>query len=223
MNTTVKPFLHNGDGKHGKHGKRAWIAMAALALGCHFASANAASLRISVVDQTGAPVRDAIVYATPVAGNLPPAQPATAIIDQIKRQFVPMVSVVRTGTAITFPNKDNFEHDVYSFSPAKRFELHLYHGVPANPVVFDKPGLVVMGCKIHDSMVAYLLVVETPWFAKTDASGQATIDNVPAGSYTLTAWHYRLADAAVLPVQTRTVSADTGASFKLNLSADAGR
>lgn len=215
MNTTVGPLMNNG-----KHGKRARLAMATLALGCHFASANAASLRISVLDQTGAPVHDAIVYATPISGNLPPAKPASAIIDQIKRKFVPMVSVVRTGTAVTFPNKDNFEHDVYSFSPAKRFELHLYHGVPANPIVFDKPGLVVMGCNIHDSMIEYLLVVDTPWFAKTDASGQATIDNLPADSYRLTAWHYRLADVKVLPAQTQAVSADTKASFKLNLSAE---
>ncbi|SEK05586.1 methylamine utilization protein [Paraburkholderia diazotrophica] len=214
MNTTARPFICNG-----KHRKRALLATAVLALGCHFASASAASLQISVIDQTGAPVRDAVVYATPVSGKLPAAKPAAAIIDQIKRKFVPMVSVVQTGTAITFPNKDNFEHDVYSFSPAKKFELHLYHGVPANPVVFDKPGVVVMGCNIHDSMVAYLLVVDTPWFAKTDASGHATIDNLPADSYRLTAWHYRLVDTHALPAQTTAVSADTKASFRLNLSA----
>ena len=96
---------------------------------------------------------------------------------------MPLVSVVQTGAAITFPNKDNIEHDVYSFSPAKRFELNLYHGIPASPVVFDKAGLVVMGCNIHDSMIAYLLIVDTPWFAKTDASGRATIDNLPADAY----------------------------------------
>jgi plastocyanin len=191
--------------------------LAALCIGA--GAAHAASLQVSVVDQTGAPVADAIVYATPVSGKLPPQKPATAIIDQIKRRFVPKVSVVQTGTAITFPNKDNFEHDVYSFSPAKKFELHLYHGVPANPVVFDKPGLVVMGCNIHDTMVAYLFVVETPWFAKTDASGHATLDNLPADKYKLTAWHYRIADANALPVQTSTAGADAKASFKLNLSA----
>jgi plastocyanin len=184
------------------------------------ATANAASVQVSVVDQTGAPVADAIVYATPVSGKLPPQKPATAIIDQIKRRFVPKVSVVQTGTAITFPNKDNFEHDVYSFSPAKKFELHLYHGVPANPVVFDKPGLVVMGCNIHDTMVAYLLVVETPYFAKTDAGGRATLDNLPADKYRLTAWHYRIADANALPTQAATAGADAKASFRLNLSAE---
>ena len=195
---------------------RLFSTVALLAIGV--GAAHAASVQVTIVDQTGAPVPDAIVYATPVSGKLPPQKPATAIIDQIKRRFVPKVSVVQTGTAITFPNKDNFEHDVYSFSPAKKFELHLYHGVPANPIVFDKPGLVVMGCNIHDTMVAYLLVVETPWFAKTDASGHATLDNLPADKYKLTAWHYRIANANALPAQTAAASADTKASFKLDLT-----
>lgn len=198
---------------------RRWLSLAACALGLHAAATQAANLQVTIVDQSGAPVADAVVYATPASGKLPPAKPPGAIIDQIKRQFVPYVSVVQTGTAITFPNKDNFEHDVYSFSPAKKFELHLYHGVPANPVVFDKPGLVVMGCNIHDSMVAYLLVVDTPWFAKTDASGHASIDNLPADSYRLTAWHHQLADANALPTQKVTASADTKAAFTLKLSA----
>jgi len=97
-------------------------------------SANAAGMRVQVADQLGAPVMDAIVYAVPVSGKLPAAKPAGAVIDQIKRQFVPLVSVAQTGAAITFPNKDNIEHDVYSFSPAKHFELNLYHGIPAKPV-----------------------------------------------------------------------------------------
>src|SRR6202008_2143794 len=114
--------------------KRAWFALLGCALGLQFADARAVDLRVQVVDQAGAPVTDAVVYATPVSGKLPPAKPAGAIIDQIKRQFVPLVSVVQTGAAITFPNKDNFEHDVYSFSPARKFERHLYHRGSASPV-----------------------------------------------------------------------------------------
>ncbi|WP_345817099.1 methylamine utilization protein (plasmid) [Paraburkholderia sp. PREW-6R] len=198
-------------------GRQAWLSMAACWIALHASAAGAASLQVAVVDQNGAPVADAVVYAAPVSGKLPPAKPAGAIVDQIKRQFVPLVSVVQSGTAISFPNKDNFEHDVYSFSPAKKFELHLYHGVPASPVVFDKPGLVVMGCNIHDSMVAYVMVVDTPWFAKTDASGRALIDNLPADNYRVTAWHYRLADANNLPMQK--LPSGAKASFTLNLSA----
>jgi plastocyanin len=180
--------------------------------------AHAASIRVQVADQAGAPVPDAIVYALPANGRLPATKPAGAVIDQIKRRFVPMVSVVQTGASVTFPNKDNIEHDVYSFSPAKRFELNLYHGIPANPVVFDKPGLVVMGCNIHDTMVAYLLIVETPWFAKTDASGAATIENVPAGAYKVTAWHFRQSDPNAQPVQKISAGAADGvAKFALQL------
>ncbi|MDR5767120.1 MULTISPECIES: methylamine utilization protein [unclassified Caballeronia] len=177
--------------------------------------AHAGSVRVQVVDQAGAPVPDAIVYALPVNGKPPATKPTSAVIDQIKRRFVPMVSVVQTGASVAFPNKDNIEHDVYSFSPPKRFELNLYHGIPANPVVFDKPGLVVMGCNIHDSMVAYLLIVDTPWFAKTDAHGAATIDNLPADAYKVIAWHFRQSDPNAQPTQK--VNADGAAKFVLQL------
>ncbi len=157
-------------------------------------SAAAASLPVRVLDTNGAPVADAIIYAVPLHGTVPPARPGEIMIDQIKRHFVPMVSVARAGTTVRFPNKDNFEHDVYSFSPAKNFHLNLYHGETAKPVQFDKAGLVVMGCSIHDQMVAYLMLVDTPYFAKTDQSGAAHLDNLPADTYKVTAWHYKMVD-----------------------------
>jgi plastocyanin len=178
--------------------------------------AHASSINVQVLDQAGAPVPDAVVYAMPVNGKLPASKPAPAVIDQIKRRFVPMVSVVQAGAAVTFPNKDNIEHDVYSFSPAKRFELTLYHGIPANPVTFDKPGLVVMGCNIHDAMVAYLLIVETPYFARTDANGTATL-TVPPDSYKLVAWHFRLTDPNAQPSQKVAAATDAATKFSLQL------
>lgn len=183
-------------------------------------AATAASLHVQVVDASGAPAADTIVYAVPVSGRLPANAPAGAIIDQIHRKFVPLVSVIQTGGAITFPNKDNFEHDVYSFSPAKKFELKLYHGIPAHPVIFDKPGLVVMGCNIHDMMIAYLLVVDTPYFAKTDARGQATLDGLPADSYQVSAWSYRSVDQDARTTQKLAVGADASAKFMLPLKPD---
>ncbi|WP_183085275.1 methylamine utilization protein [Trinickia fusca] len=199
---------------------RCLVGALCLPLCLPFVAARAAPLRALVVDQRGTPIPDAVVYAEPVDGKLPPPKRPQAVIDQIKRRFVPLVSVVRTGTAVTFPNKDNIEHDVYSFSPAKRFELHLYHGVPAKPVMFDKPGLVVMGCNIHDQMIAYLLVVDTPWFAKTDAHGEASIDDVPPHTYKLTVWHYRMLDPDRLP--SRNVAAGSGgpARFTLQLKSE---
>jgi plastocyanin len=190
------------------------VFFAAFALGATLA--HASNVTVQVVDQTGAPVQDAVVYAVPASGKLPPAKPMPAAIDQVKRRFVPMVSVVQSGASVTFPNKDNIEHDVYSFSPAKRFELNLYHGIPASPVVFDKPGLVVMGCNIHDTMVAYLLIVDTPYFAKTDAKGAATI-SVPADSYKLVAWHFRLSDPNAQPSQKLNATADSATKFALTL------
>lgn len=182
--------------------------------------ANAAAVRVQVADQLGAPVMDAVVYAVPVSGKLPATKPVGAVIDQIKRQFVPLVSVAQTGAAITFPNKDNIEHDVYSFSPAKHFELNLYHGIPAKPVVFDNPGLVVMGCNIHDTMVAYLLLVDTPYFAKTDANGRAEINNLPADNYKLMVWHYRVTDPNALPASQVSVGSDSSAKFTLQLKTE---
>jgi plastocyanin len=186
----------------------------------HGVQVRAEQLRASVVDQAGAPVADAVVYAMPIGAKAPPAKTATAVIDQIKRRFVPLVSVVQTGTAVSFPNRDNIEHDVYSFSPAKRFELHLYRGVPAKRVVFDQPGLVVMGCNIHDQMIAYLLVVDTPWFAKTDASGQASIDDIPAGAYRLAAWHYRMPAQAPHPARDVNAGAAQPAALTVQLTSE---
>jgi len=164
-------------------GRHALLCVVALAA----QSAVAADLRVEVRDPSGRPVADAAVYALPdKPGQL--EGPRKATIDQVGRQFVPRVSVIQTGTAVMFPNSDNIRHSVYSFSPAKTFELKIYSGVPAAPVVFDKPGIVVMGCNIHDSMVAWVLVVDTPYFARTDTAGDATLPNLPPGNYTLRAW-----------------------------------
>jgi plastocyanin len=127
-----------------------------------------------------------------------------AIIDQINKKFVPRVSVVRAGTTITFPNSDRIRHQVYSFSPAKTFTLKLYAGSPNTPVTFDRAGLVVLGCNIHDNMVAFIGVVDSPYFAKTVASGAATL-NLPAGRYRLRVWHPNA--VAAIPTREITVAA----------------
>jgi len=147
----------------------------------------AASLHVQVHDPAGQPMADAVVYAVP---ERPLAHEAVskAIIDQIDRHFVPRISVVQAGTAVLFPNSDNIRHSVYSFSSPKVFTLKIYSGVPANPIVFDKPGVVVLGCNIHDSMVAWILIVDTPYFARTDSAGMATLPNLPPGNYSLHGW-----------------------------------
>ncbi len=105
------------------------------------------------------------------------ARPPTDAVDQVDKQFVPYVKVVFVGAKVGFPNSDRIRHQVYSFSPAKKFELPLYGGTDAPPVVFDKPGVVVLGCNIHDWMIGYIYVSETPFFAKTGPGGTAVIDD----------------------------------------------
>ena len=157
------------------------------------AHAQPAEVVATVKDQHGKPLADAVVIAVPTDGsNRAPAKPRDDAIFQVDKEFVPKVSVVLTGTAIAFPNNDSVRHHVYSFSAAKKFELPLYQGVPASPVVFDKAGVVILGCNIHDWMVAYVYVSESPHFAKSGADGNATITGLPPGAYVVRAWHPQL-------------------------------
>ena len=147
----------------------------------------AAPLVVEVRDEHGKPLQDVAVWAERQGD--PAASPrhdgAPARIDQRARTFIPYVTVVQTGTAIEFPNNDTIRHHVYSFSPAKVFSLKLYLGTPAEPVLFDKPGEVVLGCNIHDHMVAYVYVVDTPHFAVTGSDGRVRLDGLAPGSWRL--------------------------------------
>ncbi|HYC92058.1 MAG TPA: methylamine utilization protein [Thermoanaerobaculia bacterium] len=147
----------------------------------------AATLTVQVTDARGRALDDAVVYAVPEGRSLPLAR-RTATMDQRNRQFVPQVLPVQAGTAVHFPNNDDVQHHVYSFSPAKKFQLPLYKGTPANPEIFDRAGVVTLGCNIHDQMSAFIIVVDTPYFAKTER-GLAAIDDVEAGRYTVEVWN----------------------------------
>jgi plastocyanin len=142
-----------------------------------------------VRDPAGRPVADAVVYAIPPAGPSDTKARRTVEVQQIDREFVPYVSVIQTGTAVTFPNRDPILHHVYSFSPAKTFEIKLYTGKSPNAIVFDKSGVVTLGCNIHDWMIGYILVVATPHFARTDKEGAASLRDLPPGTYELHVWH----------------------------------
>jgi plastocyanin len=180
----------------------------------------AANLTIMVTDTTGAPLPDAVVWAEPV-GKVSLPTPDTAAIEQKNRQFLPLVSVVQTGASVSFPNRDKVKHHVYSFSPAKTFELKLYSGVPSTPVVFDKAGTVVLGCNIHDQMLAFIRVVDTPYFALSDSTGKASIANVPNGPYTLKAWHYAQSNENAVFEKPLAVKADDQTAVKLDINTSA--
>jgi plastocyanin len=176
----------------------------------HAAAAHNTEIIATVTDPQGNPLADAVIVAVPADRTRVAAKPRDDAIFQVDKEFVPKVTVVAAGTAVAFPNNDTVRHHVYSFSPARRFELPLYQGVPAQPVVFDKPGVVVLGCNIHDWMVAYVYVAESPYFAKTGADGRARIVDVPPRNYLVRAWHPQLdgdeaATARVLDVKGRSV------------------
>lgn len=152
-------------------------------------AATAATAQIEVETEAGKPLAGAVVFLESREARAA-AKPAQGVeIAQVARQFSPQVTVVPIGTSVQFPNRDTVRHHVYSFSPTKNFELKLYAGKDANPVLFDKPGIAVLGCNIHDNMAAWVVVVETPYYGQSGANGRATLDNVPAGNYRLRVWH----------------------------------
>lgn len=153
---------------------------------------HAASLQAKLVDNQGQPLANAVLSLRSAVA--PVVAPATAVMDQRSQQFAPTVLAVRSGTSVAFPNSDNIRHHVYSFSLAKRFELRLYQGTPSEPVIFDTPGVVVLGCNIHDWMVGYIYVTDDPWFAVSDEQGRLSLEQLPPGAYTVSLWHPQTPD-----------------------------
>lgn len=150
--------------------------------------AAAGDVTVVVTSQAGQPVRDAVVMVR--APGAAPSRPAGPLVmAQQNVSFQPYVLIVPLGATVAFPNRDRVRHHVYSFSPAKKFELKLYGRDESRTVTFDKPGPVSLGCNIHDRMIGFVYVTETPYAAKTGVDGVAIVRNVPAGSATLQVWH----------------------------------
>lgn len=190
-------------------------------LGWGGSQAIAATLTVQVTDSQGQALSDAVVFLASPEAKLA-SKPLTQVdIAQQNKAFVPEVSVVTVGTPVNFPNRDKVRHHVYSFSPIKSFEIKLYAGVPNAPVVFDKPGIAVLGCNIHDNMAAWTVVLETPWFGKTNATGHTQIKDVPAGKYQLRTWHTSLPVGAPALDQTVTLTQKGAQSLTVRLSASA--
>jgi plastocyanin len=178
--------------------------------------ARAGTLDAAVRDGSGQPVADAVVYAVPASGGLE-ARGRTAEIEQVEREFVPFVTVVQVGTSVAFPNRDPIMHHVYSFSAAKPFEIKLYTGKAPSEVLFDKPGVVVLGCNIHDWMLAYVAVVPTPWFGRSDATGMVHLRDLPAGAYEVSAWHPLQRSAVPAQAVTMTAAGTVEQAFAFEL------
>ncbi len=177
--------------------------------------ASAATLEVAAYQADGRPVADAVVTLRGPADA--PQGVLKADMDQRGQRFAPHVLAVHTGTQVRFPNSDNIRHQVYSFSAAKRFELRLYEGTPTDPLLFDKPGVVVLGCNIHDWMLGYIYVTDDPRFGVSDAQGRVYLEHLPAGDYHLTLWHPQLAGMQPLDGGTLHIPA-AGLSHRVVLS-----
>ena len=172
-------------------------AVLACLLLCPLAAVASGPVAFQLKDAKGSPVADAVVSLVPLDAPAPATPPAVPLeIVQRGQEFVPYVTPLLVGTTVSFPNRDTVQHHVYSLSKPKKFELPLYAGEAKAPVLFDVAGVVALGCNIHDWMSAYIVVLATPWFAKTGADGVASIAGVPAGRYRAEVWHPRLAQRA---------------------------
>jgi plastocyanin len=166
------------------------------ALLCVTGAARAANVNVVVTDAAGNALTDAVVMLEPTGARLLVKPMPGVQIAQHDLQFSPSVSVVTVGTAVLFPNLDTVRHHVYSFSPTKTFQIKLYAGVPHTPIVFDKPGIAVLGCNIHDGMIAWVVVTDTPLWARSAAGGHARVADVAPGSYQMHVWHSSLPETA---------------------------
>lgn len=153
-------------------------------------SASAAELTLRVTDRDGKPFEGAVVEL--LHPSLQPAAttPDLAAMDQVNKQFAPHLLVVEQGTPVVFPNSDSIKHHVYSFSAPKRFQLKLYKDQQPDPLIFDKPGVVALGCNIHDWMVGYIYVAQSTQVTQTDTDGIARFD-VADNDYQVKVWHPR--------------------------------
>jgi len=166
------------------------------------APAAAGALAVTVVDGSGHVMRDAVVSLVPNEVSRMPAASTllgvTSIIDQRNEMFVPLVSIVPAGGTIMFTNSDHTMHHVYSFAPIRQFEFVLNSGEKSGAVRFDHAGIAAVGCNIHDQMIAYVYVTESPWTVLTGADGIARLE-LPVGAYRTSLWHPEMAPGREVP------------------------
>ena len=179
----------------------------------------AAPLSVRVVDSSGKPVRDAVVTLDP-SGNAARAPRAGGrfTVSQKNLQFHPFLTIVPVGADVSFPNLDPTKHHVYSFSAAKRFELKLFARDQSRTVHFDKPGVVALGCNIHDAMSAFIYVTDSAWTARTNAQGIASFADAPNAPGRVTVWHPYLRTPGGT-VQQAVAAGQRSASFSVRLRA----
>lgn len=170
------------------HLLRLLLAVAA----CQGAVANSAPREVTVLSATGEPVPGVVVALEPV-DQTPGAAPTAGTMDQIDRQFVPHILVVQRGAEVRLPNSDSIKHHVFSFSEARTFEIKLFDDTQEESLSFPAAGDVELGCNVHDWMLGYIYVADTPHFTRTNLQGIAELE-VPEGDYRVRIWHPRIQD-----------------------------
>jgi plastocyanin len=200
---------------------RPMLFLVAVCLLATAGSSRAASVALQFIDAGGQPIKDAVVRLTgePAGGAVaPPAGGGTHTIDQSDETFIPYVEIVPIGDDVIFRNSDQTRHHVYSFSPLGLFEFLLAPGDKSPPVRLTRPGVIAVGCNIHDQMIAYLYVSDSILVSLSDANGRADIKDVPAGRYLAHLWHPRLhpgASETTLPITVGTDPATLTATLSL--------
>ena len=180
--------------------------------------AEAATLTAEVSNEDGHTLANAVVMLLPDV-NGDPAESrlgSDKLVDQRDETFLPLVTIIPKGGRVSFSNSDPTMHQVYSFSPIRQFEFTLAQKQKSPPVTFDKTGVAAIGCNIHDQMIAYVFVSDSPWTALTGADGKITFSDLPEGHYTAQIWHPRLAPGAPPPT-TRIAVAAQPAGLKIRI------
>ncbi|GAC17526.1 cupredoxin domain-containing protein [Paraglaciecola arctica] len=176
--------------------------------------AQSKQISVSVINKLNMPVGNVVVYLTPKIPLQCTLPNKIEIMDQVDTQFLPHILAIQKDTQVRFPNSDSIKHHVYSFSQVKTFELQLYKELQADPLLFSNLGVVELGCNIHDWMLGYIFVVDTPYFGKTDIKGNLIFD-LPNGEYQLNVWHPRIQDKVTSLSRQLIVPAESEINIKL--------
>lgn len=179
--------------------------------------ASASGFTVQVTDQNGVPVSNAVVMLEGAKGaSLGVKQ---VVWDDKMTQkdisFIPHVLVVPVGSEVVFPNQDRVRHNVYSFSRGNKFQLKLYGKEESRSRTFTTEGIVAIGCNIHDQMIGFIRVVDTPFAKVTDDNGEVIFDTPETGAVQLSGWHPKSKDKSDVTMDAEL--ADSTASITLNM------
>lgn len=179
------------------------------------ASLSAAELSIRIVENNAHPVHDTVVEL--IGTDIEPALVTHLAISQVDKEYIPELSIIPRGSNVTFLNKDPFKHHVYSVSKGNDFDLPLYEGEPAEQITFNTPGVVKMGCNIHDWMLAFAYISQSERVETTDASGLVVFKDLAPGQYQLNVWNPRLRNNKKVISQSISIQDDQNISKEVKL------